>query len=301
MSCLVLTFRLRYDDMGVNGLDAHKMMHNGIFRVGSPFHWAVITDLNASSKPHTHDFYEVFVITDGRILHEANGREELMQACGMALVRPDDRHCYRRAEGTACRFINLAFTPAVAYDAFRYLDHNFQRRLDGLPHPMYSTVEPQQAEELCEALRVVSALPDSAAAARNHRLKLALFGLLAAFIREEADNEEIPRWLAALTGRMQTLERFAVGLPALYELSRYTAEHLSRSFRRYLNTTPTNYINSLRLNYVRNMLETTDLCVAEILAMAGFNSVSHGNHLFRLQYGMPPSEYRRSHSRALVP
>ena len=282
-------------------MEPFQMLHRGIFRAGSPFHWATVTDLNAATRPHTHDFYEVFVIAEGRILHEVNGTGEVLQACDMELVRPNDRHCYRRRSGEACRFINMAFTPALAYDAFRYVDHGFQRWVDGRPGPCRTAVEPAQVEELARVIQTVNALPDGTGEARFRRLKLVLFDLLGAFAYGENGDDGLPPWLAALVERMGAVEHFTAGLPALYGLSSRTPEHLSRSFRRYLMTTPTDFINGLRLNYVRNMLVTTDLPVAEILAMAGFNSVSHGNHLFRDAYKMAPSEYRKSHGGALVP
>jgi len=49
------------------------------------------------------------------------------------------------------------------------------------------------------------------------------------------------------------------------------------------------------------MLVDTDLGVAEISAMAGFESISHMNHLFRAACGMTPSEYRRRNRRIVIP
>lgn len=283
-------------------MDAIKMHSSEIFGAGMQFHYAFITELSAVSALHTHDFYELFLIIKGEITHVVNGGGINMKEGELALIRPDDRHCYERSGRASCMFVNLAFTVAVARDAFCYLGSDFQRYLSKLEQPPCVNVQEDTRKRLIKILRDVGAMPEKDTARKTVMLKILLIELLAGFPAEvKAEETEIPAWLAALCGSMQSIENFTSGMPAMYSLSRCSPEHLSRTFKKYLMSTPTQYVNDLRLNYIRNLLVDTDLGITEICTAAGYNSISHANHLFRDKYGMPPSGYRAANKRIVIP
>lgn len=283
-------------------MEPFRIYGSGIFRAGSQFHHAYITELSALTLPHTHDFYEMFLILQGEIIHIVNGAETVVMAGELTLVRPEDNHRFARRRDASCLFVNLAFLSAVAYDAFRYLDNDFQRYLLRLPQPPCALASAEATERTLKIIRDVSALPEDAGVRKSALLKALLFELLTTFKFGEAENDaQVPHWLSELVGRMQSVENFTAGITALYALAQRTPEHLARSFRKYMSTTPTQYINDLRLNYIKNMLVDTDIGIAEICLMAGFNSISHANHLFREKYGTPPSAYREEHRKLVVP
>lgn len=278
-----------------------RMGSEGVFRVGSQFHYVQITELSATKISHSHNFYELFMIVKGGIRHLVNGLVVDMNEGDLVLIRPDDCHCYERRIDASCRFVNLAFTPAVAYDAFRFLDHDFQQTILNQSEPPCVRAPEATIERALNTLRDASALPDGDGAVREALLKSLLFELLTGFVHYEAVSGDMPVWLERLLNGMRSAGNFTAGMPAMRALSGCTPEHLARSFRKYLGTTPTDYINQLRLNYIRNMLVDTDLGIAEIGEMGGFDSVSHMNHIFREAYGMTPSEYRHENIRKVIP
>ena len=82
----------------------------------SHYHLAVVSD---RSTVHTHDFYEIELVTEGRLWIETNGEARVVPEGHVILTRPDDCHRLGSADRTPCRFINLAFSPAVMQDRFR--------------------------------------------------------------------------------------------------------------------------------------------------------------------------------------
>ena len=59
---------------------------------------------------HTHEFFEMFLVTDGQALHLVNDAVQNIQQGDLVLIRPDDCHCYDYYQSFDFRFINIAFS-----------------------------------------------------------------------------------------------------------------------------------------------------------------------------------------------
>ena len=66
------------------------------------------------------------------------------------------------------------------------------------------------------------------------------------------------------------------------------------ALRECAGTTPADFINQYRLRHAARLLTDTDDPVALIIEMSGIPSRSTFNRLFREQYAMSPTEYRRA-------
>ena len=73
---------------------------------------------------------------------------------------------------------------------------------------------------------------------------------------------------------------------------------LFRRMTSLIRQAPANYIKSIRLQKAKEMLETADLTVSEIAFRTGFQTVSHFTKIFKKQYGIQPSVFRRSNKSA---
>jgi AraC family transcriptional regulator, glycine betaine-responsive activator len=72
---------------------------------------------------------------------------------------------------------------------------------------------------------------------------------------------------------------------------------LQRLFRKYLNCTPKRHVTELRLQYARELLLSTDLRVAEVVAASGFDSRSNFHAAYRGFFGRSPGDERRKVTR----
>lgn len=63
-------------------------------------------------------------------------------------------------------------------------------------------------------------------------------------------------------------------------------------FKKNANTTPTEYIISIRLSHAKQLLTESNLTIAQIAEMCGFNDASYFSYYFRRCFGIKPSEYR---------
>ena len=68
----------------------------------------------------------------------------------------------------------------------------------------------------------------------------------------------------------------------------------SGDFLRHLNMTPGRYYMRLRLERARELLRQTNMPILDIAIATGFTSHSYFAQSYRLQFGRPPSEERRT-------
>jgi hypothetical protein len=62
-----------------------------------------------NSIPHYHDYYEIFLVVEGPLLHHINGECETLYPDTMVFVRPEDQRFFARKDKGTVQFFNLAF------------------------------------------------------------------------------------------------------------------------------------------------------------------------------------------------
>lgn len=66
------------------------------------------TPIRYTTPLHYHDFFEIFIITEGKCIHRVNQQEQYLDKGSMVFIRPGDTHSYRYCNNnTDCCFINL--------------------------------------------------------------------------------------------------------------------------------------------------------------------------------------------------
>ena len=85
-----------------------------------------------------------------------------------------------------------------------------------------------------------------------------------------------------------------LSLAELARLSCMSVDHFLRSFRAARGTTPYRYVLEQRLGRASTMLRTTPAPVAAIAARCGFRNPSHFSVKFHAQFGVSPSQFRRT-------
>ncbi len=85
---------------------------------------------------------------------------------------------------------------------------------------------------------------------------------------------------------------------ALCKAMSLSRTQLFRRLKSLIRQAPANYIRSIRLQKAKELLETTDLTVGEVVFKTGFQTLSHFTNIFQKQYGVLPSVFRRSNKSA---
>lgn len=85
-----------------------------------------------------------------------------------------------------------------------------------------------------------------------------------------------------------------IAMTDLLARSNMSRSYFLRLFRQYMGTTPYNFLTNYRITQARELLDMTDLPVAEIAVRVGFNDESNFSTRFSKITGQSPLQYRKS-------
>jgi AraC family cel operon transcriptional repressor len=253
---------------------------------------------DAPTFQHAHDFYELFIVSSGRVLHMANGEEQALNEGTLCLVSPEDVHCFRKSGAGEAAFINLAFHPD-AYEAACRVFRTFTKepgraRRVTVPPALRRAFE-ARVEFLLDAAASSSLLPAGAL------LMGVLLDALSYLEGFTCSGPEAPLWLTRAMEAMRAPLNAQAGIPRMLQLSGRSQETLCRAMKRFAGVTPSEYVNALRLSIAARLLRSTDRRVLDIQLDCGFDSASHFNQRFKREFGLSPSRYRRQNRAAIDP
>lgn len=244
---------------------------------------------------HTHEFFEMFLVTDGKALHLVNDAVQNIEKGDLVLIRPEDCHCYDFYMSFDFRFTNVAFTvEALSAVAELFLPDAPIDPLLASPLPPIARLSEEETQTTEEEFSKISSLRDTVSPqyARCYFRGFLAFLFCRYFMGAKTEKAAAPSWLASAVTQMQSIENFRVGFPRFVELCRCSEEHLCREFKKYYQTTPVAFINTQRLSYSLYLLSNTQLEIIEIAEQCGFGNLSHFYHLFQKRFGISPGKYR---------
>ena len=73
----------------------------------------------------------------------------------------------------------------------------------------------------------------------------------------------------------------------------YTADHVRRIFKQVFGISMLSFLNWARLSGASDLLVHSALPITEVARRSGFENPGYFSRLFRAQYGVSPSEYRK--------
>lgn len=243
---------------------------------------------------HSHDYYELFVVLCGDVVHIINGKEQHLTKGQLLFIRDFDVHNYKSADDEYFEFINLAFTKAVFCELVRYLGKGFPAE-DLLKNtfPPLVSLSNDDREKLFYALTSLESGGDKEKT--KIRLKFILIQIFMKYFYEYSPNKNnVPVWLEMTYEKMKEPENFVQGIERMYEICPKSREHLCRTFKKYYGITPGEYITDLRLEYSVNLLITSNLTVTDICFECGFENISWFYKAFENKYKTTPLKYRKS-------
>lgn len=85
-----------------------------------------------------------------------------------------------------------------------------------------------------------------------------------------------------------------IALQTLADIAGLSRFHFLRAFKASTGLSPHQFVIAKRLAKARDLLDQSQLPIAEVARMLGFGSPAHFSKVFHAHVGMTPSEYRRS-------
>ena len=88
-----------------------------------------------------------------------------------------------------------------------------------------------------------------------------------------------------------------ISITKIAEIFHYNEKYLGRLFKKETGMTYNEYINKQRFTKAKFLLKKTNDTIINIAMLCGFNNVTYFNRLFKKNFKMTPSEYRKTHTR----
>ncbi|MEO0497222.1 MAG: AraC family transcriptional regulator [Pseudomonadota bacterium] len=246
-------------------------------------------------KAHDHDFYEVFLIENGKTSHWINGTTQTLEAGQLAFLRPNDAHAFCADKGIGCQIINVMFrTETAAHLASRY-----EQSIGGLF--FNSKADLPEIHTLGQA-RFARAVAVARQLQTSHRSLAGIEEFLLFLTNRVAhhsvsNHHAAPAWFTEACNAAQSPEVFMLGATGFIELAGRSREHVSRTCKAVTGMTPTEYVNGIRIEYAAQLLRTGEASIDEIVSECGFENVSYFYRLFRQQIGSTPKAHRNEYLR----
>ncbi len=247
------------------------------------------------SAIHTHENYlELFIVTDGKILHQFGESSTVMRTGDAFLIFPGQYHQHRQYKHYTSQHINLTCSLPRAATMFK--------SLFGTETPDF----PRQIVHFNDSeFRVVTGMENLILRSQSSEYMNAtvqsLFSFaLSFFYLPQTVTEKskvLPMWLQRFLQRLETLDfSDPVHMTDIYAMSGYSQSTLSQQFKKYMGQTLVSYINDLKLEHARNQLKNTNFPLNDIAKSSGFDSYPHFSRLFKSKFGLSPLQYRASNT-----
>lgn len=274
----------------------HKGMINmdisrwkNVIKNPTDIYYRFLDEKSITVTKHTHDHWEIFIVLEGRLRHDLNGRTILMNRDTAIIMHPGDIH-QLMCDDYKCKILNIVFCEENLIKICGYL--SIDTGLFFNLRDAYCMIDSDYIGGICERFPKYAGMADD----RNFivSLKLLAAAVVETVYRNNFDiADSIPDWLSTLLAEFSRAENLEKGMPALNALSGYSHDHLNRIFLKYLNKTTVGYVTDVRLNYAAGLLLRTDKSVSEISCLVGYSSISHFIRIFSRKFGFTPVKYRR--------
>jgi AraC family cel operon transcriptional repressor len=244
---------------------------------------------------HTHDYEEIFWLTQGTCLHRLNEREERLEVGEVVFLRAADRHQLMPIPGCGgFRFLNLSLAPAVSARLRRAYPEEWRRLYEREDNrPWIVRAGQGDRAELEGVLSALARAEHGFFSVERAVLQIWAWALGTKVRRGPAACRDMPDWLGAALARLEEPEVFSRGVAGFVAAAGRSAEHVARECRRVLAKTPTELVNAARLRYAAHVLRMTTRPVLEVALDCGFAGTTQFHRVFKAAYGTTPHRWRR--------
>lgn len=253
---------------------------------------------------HIHKKYEIYYELEGTRRYYINDAAYLINAGNFVLIGPDEVHKTGSVDNSAhTRYVinfNREYLLSLA-QAMPQVDlfECFERGVHVLSVPI-------KQQNIIESLlgRLWSDREDASGHGKAMR-KLLLCELLlhlTRYTKEAAEKETSQGRISHATiekiqSYISTNYNSSLSLSAIAQQFYISPFYLSHLFKKTTNLSIVEYINSVRMMAGKNLLETTDLSVAQVADETGFSNPAHFRRVFKESTGLSPQQYRKYYHR----
>lgn len=244
-----------------------------------------------STSLHYHNFYEFFVIMNGKTRHNLNGESRELYKNTLYMIRPQDCHQFTKLPGFDCVHMNLCVS---------------ESRLSMICAALgIGMCELESAESLSLTLSEQDMCFFTERAAQIGIINRSGSGnpcvieyeLIAETVSQLSKARMFsdlgyPEWFGSLLEKIHSPRYLACTAADIYSLGGFSPPVMINYFKEYTGKTVAEYLRGIKLDYASELLLKTRLTSLEIAGRLGYDSLSHFSRIFKLYTGLSPGKFR---------
>ena len=241
---------------------------------------------------HIHDFYEIFYVIEGEIIHVTDAEKRKLVAGDFFFVGKESSHEFIRENGESCSHRDILISEDILKNACNYIDDKLFNEITKEPYIYLKLPVSQVVEFERFIVDMETTGMDEGGISRAAKEKILIVQLLSTIIHRD-ENKNIPGWLRKIKYNFSVMSFVQMGLDGVLQDTNYDKSYICREFKKYFNCTMTDYLLRTRLSFAANLLLTTNKTVADICDNVGLSSLPYFIKKFKEYYKITPSEFRK--------
>ena len=235
-------------------------------------------------KEHSHSFYEVHVVLDGKCSVKYGDESAVLMPNSYIFIPPETMHRFEDCSDDFFRF-SMALDIVKNEKSMMGLQDTIIKQLNekGLFYVKNIIYEHQN-----NRIGFKNVLDSMISCLAVEILRLSNLSIKEESMRSTA-QQNLSAALEFIDGNLSR----RITLSDVSNAVHLSTRQLDRIFKDSIDVTVTRYIKSKKLENVKEYLEKTDLSIKEISGLTGFGDEISLCKLFKKQFGVPCSEYRK--------
>ena len=245
---------------------------------------------------HTHSFYEIFYVTEGKINHIQNGQKSLIQTGDMFFLRPNDIHCFQRVG--ECTHRDIIISNELFERAAAFVSPKLFEEINRSASPLHVQIDSSQIKYLEHHLNFIKYMSPSVEKNRPYLINSIIAHLLGyLYVSDQEEKPPYPRWFQSLLANLNDPTHVKAGIQSAMSEINYNYVYVSRMFKKYIGVTISEYLTQKRMDLAKVFLSTTKMNIAQISEEVGYPYSYRFNQVFKQYNGCTPKEYRKKNSK----
>jgi len=253
---------------------------------------------------HWHDEWEAAVIEQGIAIISVDGQNHVMGPGEGIFINASTLHSVWDKGNTDCQLRSIVFHPRLVGGG---IDSVFWQKYvqpvlsnAGLRYVLFAPGTPWNEDAVRYILEAWTACVEEPAG-YELRVRSVLSELAFLLVSHcSADQTQPTEKALRSEGRVKAMLRYIqehiqeeLTIANIAQSAAISESECLRCFRGMLGTTPIRYVRQLRIQRAVELLESTNLKIAEIGTLCGFQEMSYFSKSFRDAKGCTPKEYRQ--------
>ena len=247
-------------------------------------------------EEHTHDYFEIMLITEGSGIHTVNGKTTQVKSHEAYLIKPTDQHSLTNTSANESRHLNVSISVPQFTLLCNAIDISLFSQLND-DDTFYSIkLSQHDFNKIINYAFKYQSLSITQSAKKTGILNCMTLSLLQEFYLSFANNvEKTPTWLKTFIENLSTREYLEMKPNEVFKKIPYSYSNFEKLFKKYMGISFVSYFNSHKIEYAKSLLTTTDFSVITIANKICMHSLGHFYNVFKEKTGITPTQYRKQH------